>query len=497
MTGSISPTTSIAVNGTVTGQSGHPAPTGSVTIFSSGLTVSTVNLTPGSSDVSTFSVTLNSQVLFQGANFVTLQYSGDTTYAGSAFTLNSGGPISNPLSDFSMVPQTTIVPVTAGSSGTMTIDLASVNGFTGTVNLTCTAAPGVSCSMPSSVGLSNGGDATAMLTVNAESSTANGNYNVAITGTDAATGKFIHTLAIEADVTGSSAGAQSIALSNSGSITIATPGATGNTSTITVTPLGGFTGTVDLSCSVSGPSGPTSAATCALTPPSVNISGAALTSTLAVTSTSSTPIGTYTVTVTGKSGTRSATTKVTASIGTPSYTLKNSGNITIKKGATTGNTATITVTPANGFTGTVDLSCVVTPPSGANDPATCALNPQSVTISSGAQTSTLTVSTTAATSMNQPEKLFWPSTGGAVLALVFLFGVPRRRRNWLAMIGLLAFFVSLAATGCGGGVAPLGNGTGPTGGTSNPGTTSGTYTVTVTGTSGSMSQSTNVTVTVQ
>ncbi len=495
MTGAISPTTSITVNGTVTGQSGHPAPTGSIILYSSGATVSTVNLNPGSSDVSTFSVTLNSQLLFQGANFVTLQYTGDTTYAASAFTLNSGGPISNPLSDFSMVPQTTIVPVKAGSSGTVTIDLASVNGFAGTVNLTCTADPGVDCSIPSSVGLSNGGGTTATLTIDAGTYAANQNYNVTITGTDAATGKFVHTLGLQANVSGSTAGSQSFALTNSGDITIPTPGQAGNTSTITVTPLGGFTGTVGLTCSVSGTSGPTSAATCALAPSSVSLSGAALTSTLSVTTTASTPTGTYTVTVTGKSGSIAPTTTVTVKIGTPTYALSNSGNITITKGATSGNTATIKVTPANGFTGTVDLSCVVSGPSGANDPATCALSPPSVTVSNGAQTSTLTITTTAATSMNQPEKLLWPSTGGAVLALVFFFGVPKRRRNWLAMIGLLAFFVSLAATGCGGGVAPLGN-NGGTGGTSNPGTTSGTYTVTVTGASGSMSQTTQVTVTV-
>jgi hypothetical protein len=87
------------------------------------------------------------------------------------------------------------------------------------------------------------------------------------------------------------------------------------------------------------------------------------------------------------------------------------------------------------------------------------------------------VNTTAATtSLNQTKKLFWPSAGGVALALVLFFGIPKRRRNWLAMLGLLVFFVTVAGMGCGGGSGGGGGG--------NSGTTAGTYTVTVTGTSG-------------
>jgi len=175
---------------------------------------------------------------------------------------------------------------------------------------------------------------------------------------------------------------------------------------------------------------------------------------------------------------------------TGSYALTSSGNITVTKGAATGNTSTITVTPSGGFTGTVNLTCAIAP-TAASDPASCALSPLSVTISGAtAVTSILSIGTTAATAFNTPLKLFWPSTGGAVLALLFFFGVPRRRRNWLAMVGLLVLFVSGVAIGCGGG----GGGGGGT--TSNPGTTPGTYTVTVTGTSGANSKTTTVTLTV-
>ena len=474
MSGSISPTTSITINGTVTGQSGKAAPTGDVFIFSSGYGDIEVGLsTPASGVVSSFSFTLNSQYLFQGANFITLQYTGDKTYYPSAFQLSN--PIANPLSDFTLIPQTTIVPVTAGSNGTDTINLASVNGFSGNVALTCTPAVGITCTISPTEGLSGGGSAAATLTINAGEYTANQGYDVLITGTDA-TGKYVHTLGIEAVVSGSPAGSTSFVLSNSGNLTLAPGATTGNTSTITVTPLGAFTGTVGLTCAVTGPPIPSgyTAPTCSLASPSV-ASGSG-TDVLTVTTTSTTYSTAYTVTVTGTSGVITQTTVLTVNVGTPSFALTNGGSITVSPGATTGNTSMITITPSYAFTGTVSLSCAIAP-TAASDPATCSVSAPPAITGSAAVTATLTVNTTAATtSLNQTKKLFWPSAGGVALALVLFFGIPKRRRNWLAMLGLLVFFVTVAGMGCGGGSGGGGGG--------NSGTTAGTYTVTVTGTSG-------------
>jgi subtilase family serine protease len=177
--------------------------------------------------------------------------------------------------------------------------------------------------------------------------------------------------------------------------------------------------------------------------------------------------------------------------GSATVALSNSGAITVNPGATTGNTSTISVTPSGGFTGTVSLSCAIIP-TAANDPATCSI-PSSVNIAgTTAVTATLTVSTAAATSaLNRAKKLFWPSTGGTALALVFLFGIPKKRRNWLAMLGLLVLFVSVAGAGCGSSISGGGGSS-----SSNPGTTAGSYTVTVTGVSGSITQTTQVTLNV-
>jgi hypothetical protein len=163
------------------------------------------------------------------------------------------------------------------------------------------------------------------------------------------------------------------------------------------------------------------------------------------------------------------------------------GSISIEPGATTGNTAIISVVGTNGFSGTVNLSCDITPIA-ANDPPSCTLSPSSVTLSgTTAQTSTLTVSTTAASSaLIRP---LWRPIGGTALAVVLMLFLPRKRRSWLAMLVLLAIAASLGVAGCGGGGSKS---------SGNPGTAAGTYTVTVTGTSGSTSAAiTTVTLTVE
>ncbi len=401
--GSISPTTNITITGTVTGQSGHPAPTGGIIIYSSGYPINGVSVTPGSGDSSTFSTVLNSQNLSQGANIITLQYTGDSNYYTSAYQL--GTAISNPLSDFSMIPSTTIVPVTAGASATDVINLSSVNGFSGTVNYTCTAASGLTCSLsPGSTAFTSGSSSSATLTIGANSSTTNGNYNVLITGTGP-NGLFVHTLNITAVVSGNIT-SSGLTLSNSGAITV--PAGSSGTSTITVAASGGFTGVVNLSCAVTtSPAGATNAPTCAFGHGTVDLTTGApsLTSTLTVSTVAATTLGSYVVTVTGTdaaTGKIMGTTPVNVTVTVaPNIALSaNPASLMLSQGATTGNTSVITVTPSNGFTGSVALTASVSGPSGATSPPTISFNPSSVSITgASAGTSTATVATTASTTV--------------------------------------------------------------------------------------------------
>ncbi len=178
--------------------------------------------------------------------------------------------------------------------------------------------------------------------------------------------------------------------------------------------------------------------------------------------------------------TGTTTVSVSGAGGGATIALTSSGAITVTKGASTGNTATITVTPGGGFTGAVNLSCAVTTSlTSPTDPPTCTVT-SPVTISgTAAATSTLTVTTTAASTgaLELPLRKFFVAGGGGVLALVLFFGVPARRRAWRALFSLVAIAVIAGgAVGCGGGGSSGGGG----GGNTNPGTTSGAYTVTVT-----------------
>jgi hypothetical protein len=165
-------------------------------------------------------------------------------------------------------------------------------------------------------------------------------------------------------------------------------------------------------------------------------------------------------------------------------------SLTVTPGTASGNTGTISVAGTNGFSGIVNLTCSVTTKlTGVSDMPTCSLNPTSVTISgAAAQTSTLTVNTTAASSAeNQKRSLFWPSTSGAMFALGLLFVRPRKRKSRVAITGLLLLFVSTGLIACGGGSSGSGGRSGSSTATGSTGTTPGAYTITVTGKSGSVS----------
>jgi trimeric autotransporter adhesin len=167
--------------------------------------------------------------------------------------------------------------------------------------------------------------------------------------------------------------------------------------------------------------------------------------------------------------------------------------------AISGNTSTITVIPANGFTGSVALtSAVTTNPAGAIDLPTLSFG-QSTPISiSGAKagTATLRISTTSATTAaarhpnHRGKELL--AASGALFACIVLFRIPAQRRKLQTLLGLICLFIALAM----GTVACGGHSTGNGGGNGNPGTTPGRYTITVTGASGSLTQTATLTLTV-
>jgi Pro-kumamolisin, activation domain/Bacterial Ig-like domain (group 3) len=180
--------------------------------------------------------------------------------------------------------------------------------------------------------------------------------------------------------------------------------------------------------------------------------------------------------------------------------------VTVQPGATAGG-ITFTITPANGFTGTVNLTAT------NNDgmAATTTFTPASVSIASGAVTTSFVVKASQTTAkLSQPDlfphpqrpsgKAPWYAAGsGATLACVLLLTLPRRRR-WGALLAVLISLAAITAVGCGASntsnTGGSGGGGGGGGGTTTTNASPGTYTFTITAISGTLIHSTQVTVTV-
>jgi len=153
------------------------------------------------------------------------------------------------------------------------------------------------------------------------------------------------------------------------------------------------------------------------------------------------------------------------------------------------------VTPYGKFTGTVNLSCAITP---VVTPApTCSLSSSSVQLSGNKnQPVTVTVGTTALVTSGM---ITYGGLPGGVSPYVWMVGLlasamffRRTLRGWAASAAPIAALLAAMLAGCGGGSSSSTQGTHTT-----PGTPAGTYTATVTATSGSLSHNATLSVVVQ
>jgi hypothetical protein len=101
-----------------------------------------------------------------GSSQLEAVYSGDNVYQSSAFVESYQFTINTAAPDFLLAPQGPQLTVQPGSSGKIGFNLASLGGYSGTVNLTCAPSSStITCSFnPPSVALN--GQASTMLTVN-------------------------------------------------------------------------------------------------------------------------------------------------------------------------------------------------------------------------------------------------------------------------------------------------------------------------------------------
>jgi hypothetical protein len=166
----------------------------------------------------------------------------------------------------------------------------------------------------------------------------------------------------------------------------------------------------------------------------------------------------------------------------PTYNIDGGVASPTSVSAGSSSTATVTVNPQPGYTGTITLSCSISPaivgdpPSAATAP-TCSLNPTSVTVTTGetappTTTLTFTAAQPASSMSQRPPGLFYafwlPLPGLALLGFSWRNSQRKRLLN-LLLLGLLLACVALTPACVN--TVHLGN----------VGTPPGQYTVTVTG----------------
>jgi len=288
------------------------------------------------------------------------------TGIGSINAANLANNWPSSTSNFTLSAFPTSLSVTQGTSGGTTITVNPLNGFSGSVSLSASGLPnGVSAAFSPNIATT-----ASTLTMTASGTATTGTVTVTITGT---TGILTNTTTLTLTVIA----AQDFALSASpGSVSIVQGNSGG--STITITPLNGFSGSVTLSAS-----GLPSGVTASFSPTVAGMSTMTLTASITATT------GTVPVTITGMSSGLTHMTGVTLTVTpAPDFALTASpSGVSIVQGTSGGGT--ITVTPLNGFSGSVSLSASGLPSGVA---ASFGTNP-----TTGMSTMTLTASITATT----------------------------------------------------------------------------------------------------
>jgi hypothetical protein len=455
-------------------ESGPLAPTGTVSLSFNGKTTPPVNVSTisGSQD-SSATITIPANTLPIGSTTVTANYSGDQYYSpesttGFVNTISSGtlNPHVTVTAPTGVVNYPFTVKVSAGTSGNPVA--------TGNISIIGGANYG------SSATLTNG---TATFTITSGLAPGPNTLTATYLGDNNYT---------------SGTGTSTVAIPSTSSFTFTptSPSVVANQSLAVTVTIGTTTG-------VAAPTGTITLSNGTYISPAMQLTAGSATITIPA---NSLAVGSDLLTATHSgdanylSGTGTELVTVTAPP-PPGLTLAGMA-VTLAPGATTANTSTITITPTNGFTGSVALTATLTTsPSGAQDPPTLSFGTTSPVTITGttAGTATLTITTTPAgtASLARPALpgIRWYQ-GGAALACLLLFGIPARRRRWRTLLGMLLFtaFAFGGIISCGGGGSGGGGGTTPP---PNPGTTPGAYVITVTGTQGTLTASTTVNLTVQ
>jgi uncharacterized membrane protein len=375
-----------------------------------------------------------------------------------------------------------------GNTGASSITITPADGFTGSVTLSATSLPaGVTAAFSPNPAT---GSSTVTFTASATATT-----GTAIVNINGESGSVPRTVPIKIKVVAD------YALSAAPSTLTVLQGASG-ASTITITRANGFDGSVTFSAS-----GLPSGVSAAFSP-----NPGTSTTTLIFTASPTAATGATTVTITGASAssTQSATLQLTVSAA-PSYTLSTSPS-TVGVAQAGQSTSMITISPSNGFNGSVTLSASGLP-SGVT--AAFSVNPAtstsmltltaSATASTGAATVTITGTSGSLTQSTTIQLTVNPAPGYTLSALPTALSVAQGSSGTSAITitpsNSFNGSITLSASGLPSGITAAfspnpATSTSTLTLTASATATTGTATVTITGTSGSLTQSTTISLTI-
>ena len=435
---------SITLTATVSASGGSP--TGEVTFMDGASTLGSAALTNGSATYSTASLAI-------GSHNITVNYAGDNVFGSASSAVQAVVINGNAANATLTASPSTTVP---GQTVTLTVVVTALTGTatpTGSVIFLDGTASLSSVQLASSQATLS----TASLALGSHSITASyaGDSNFA-TATSAA-----QTVLIQAPAATTTTVSSSSASSNQGaSVTL--------TAAITSAGVGSPTGSVTFY------DGATTLGDGTVSSGSASYSTAALSA------------GSHSITAVFSGDTffqTSTSAAFTQVVVAPGFTLSAAPtSLTIAKGAS-GSTV-ITLTPVGGFTGTINFACGTLP-----SLASCSFSPASLNVIAGGSglASTLTVSTNGSTTvaMRHAPEMF-PEVVAALLLLPLGF-IRRIRRikssAWLGCLLLAGVCLAAGISGCGG--------------SANPTTPVGSYTVPVTVTSGTTTATVSLSITVQ
>lgn len=230
------------------------------------------------------------------------------------------------------------------TTSTSTITVTSLSGYTGTIILSASyLTPEITATInPTSITLPANGAAHSTLSVTAP--TTQGNYTILVIGASNKNGKTTYSSTM---LTVQVVSSQDFTIASSpGSIT--NPMGSTNTTTITVTSHNGYTGNISLT--FTAPFGYFTI-TGGQNPLRLTVAGTAST-TLTITTSSSTALGTYGIMVTGTSGSRSHSTTISVQVVDPNPVIVESLKL---NSHTFNNSTSLTLSLANTGNGTITL----------------------------------------------------------------------------------------------------------------------------------------------